>query len=171
MADDAVAFFKAEDVKKAESVLKGLVGLLKTVRGRTGFGLDATKRTTAVKVGPEFRASAAHIADEIHKTILLFVQKFALPDTEESVIKRGGILVITAFNDLNDLENYYKEIANTGRLPSAPFWKFWGRDISRFNDAKRIDAPFIKLIEDTEQARTGTRPSENKLAFMLKKIF
>lgn len=170
MVEEAVILIKTEDIKKAENVLRGLVGLLKTVRGRAGFGLDAAKKITAIKISPEFRANAVHIANDIHKVILIFVQKFTLPDTEESVIKRGGILLVQAFNDLNDLENYYREIANTGRLPSKPFWKFWGRDVSRFNDAARIDSPFIKLIENADQAITGTRPSENKIDFMLKKI-
>lgn len=170
MADEAVVLFKTEDVKKAESVLKGLVGLLRAVRGRAGFGLDATKRITTITIGPEFRASAAHIADEIHKVILVFVQKFTLPDTQESVVKRGGIFLVEAFSNLNDLENYYREIANTGRLPSKPVWKFWGRNISRFNDAESIEAQFIKLIENVDKAITGKAPSENKIESLLKKL-
>lgn len=170
MAEEAVILSRIEDVKKAESVLNGLVGLLRIVRGRAGFGIDAVKKIITLKINPEFRASASHVADSIHEVILLFVQKFALPDTTDSVIRRGGILLVSAFNDLCDLENYYREIVNTGRLPSKSFWKFWGRNISRFNDAERIERPFIKLIEDTEQARTGTRPNEHKLAYLLRKL-
>ena len=174
MVEEAVVFITQADVQRATAVLSALLGLLKTVRDVNGFKALAARKINTVKIDPEFRESARYVSNKIHAVILIFTSKFSLPVTEESVIKRGGGMVITAFNDLNDLENYYREIASTGKLPGTSFWsKFVGSRLSRFNGAERIDAPFIKVIQDVEQARTGTRPSDENVESMLrkKKIF
>ena len=174
MIEEAVVFTTQADVQRATAVLSALLDLLKTVRDVKGFKTLATRKISTVKIDPEFRESARYVSNKIHAVILVFTSKFSLPVTEDSVIKRGGALVIAAFNDLNDLENYYREIASTGKLPGTSFWSnFVGSRLSRFNGAERVDAPFIKMIQDVEQARTGTRPSAEGVESLLrkKKIF